>query len=347
MKLENANKVLKEKRENKYMETYAVLVSVNGKEGLITSTDADKDTYFDIASVGKAVVTTQLVLRAMSENKLSLTDTLDKFFINVSEEKKSITIKHLLTHTSGIKRYPISEETCARNNDVIASDILSHNLEFEPGTEYLYSCSGMMLLGFILEKIYEQTLDELFFAKIKHPLGINRMRFNIAIDEKNAAVSYERKDVGLRRMDDWTVVYLRNGVSGAGGSFWSINAFNTLVKSILNKDERLYSRDLFELAEQKYFGHRGLGYEFDIMKGNVDLGDLFPEGSFGHMGWTGCTFFINREKNMYVIILSNTRRCLMQNFGKSFAENGDDLTYIHLRDVFNAIKKDLVEQNLM
>lgn len=149
-------------------------------------------------------------------------------------------------------------------------------------------------------------------------------------------------------MDDWTVVLLRNGVSGAGGSFWSIDAFNTIVKAILNKDERLYSEDIFELAEKPYFVHRGLGYEFDIMKDNVDLGDLFPENSFGHMGWTGSMFFINREKNMYAIMLSNTRRCMMQNFDTgSFAENGDDLVYVHMRDVLNAVKKDLDEQGIL
>ncbi len=348
MNLNLTKDVLNKKRAEKRMETYAILVGVNGEEGLITSPDADKDTYFDIASVGKAVVTTQLLLKAMSEDKLKITDTLKLFFDDVPNDKQNITIKHLMTHSSGIKRYPISKEICARNNDVIAADILSHPLEFEPGTDVLYSCSGMMLLGFILEKIYQMTLDELFFVKIKHPLGIDRMRFNASIDEKNTAVSYGRKEVGLRRMDDWTVVALRNGVSGAGGSFWSIGAFNTIVKAIMSKDERLYKKEFFDLAEQEYVEHRGLGYEFDIMKGNVDLGDLFPKGSFGHMGWTGCSFFINREKNLYAIILSNTRRCFAHNFDSDcFTPSGDDKVYIELRDVFNAIKKDLVEQNLL
>ncbi len=344
MELKHTQRVLQEKVSQKKMESYAVLIGKDGQEALLTSPDVDRDTYFDIASVGKAAVTTQLVLQAIAEKKLALTDPLQKFFPAASGEKGDITVWHLLTHTSGIMRYPISPEVCARNNDVIAADILSHDLEFSPGTQYLYSCPGMMLIGFILEKIYRQTLDELYFTRIKHPLGIDRMRFNIAVDEENAAVCYERREAGLRRMDDWTIVLFRNGVSGSGGSFWSIDALQTLVKAILNKDERLYPEELFDLAEQKHFEHQGLGYELDLMKGNVDLGNLFPEGSFGHMGWTGCTFFINRKENLYAIILSNTRRCLMQNFDTgSFAENGDDLVYVHLRDVFNALKLDLDE----
>ncbi len=350
MYLKNAENLLKEKRNEGLMESYAVLVSINGEECLLTSPDIDKDTYFDVASTGKAVVTTQLLLKAMSEGKLKLTDSLADFFEDVPEEKQSITIKQLMTHTSGIRRYPISKEICARNNDVIAADILSHELDFTPGTQYLYSCAGMMLLGFILEKIYGMTLDELFFVKLKHPLGIGRMRFNIAIDEKNAAVSYERKEVGLRRMDDWTVVLLRNGVSGAGGSFWSIDAYNTMVKAIMNKDERLYSKEWFDIAEQNYTPNfaegRGLGYGIDNMKDDIDLGPLFPKGSFGHMGWTGCTFFINREKNLYAIILSNTRRKIVEKYGHSGYVDGRDCVYVQLRDVFNAIKKDIDEQGL-
>ncbi len=337
----NTERLLREKREAGLMESYAVMLGFCGEEMLITSPDVNRDTYFDIASVGKAAVTTQLALKAISEGQLSLDSRLSDFFEKLPAEKGEITVKHLLTHTSGIKRHPISEEICARNNSVIAADILSHELEFAPGGKYLYSCSGMMLLGFILEKIYGMTLDELYFVKIKHPLGIDRMRFNIAVDEENSALCHERREVGLRRMDDRTVRMLRNGVSGAGGSFWSIGAFNTLVKAIMKKDERLYSRELFSLAERSHLEHCGLGYELDIMKDNVDLGELFPKGSFGHMGWTGCTFFINREADLYAIILSNTRRCMMQNFGKSFAENGDDLVYIQLRDIFNALKSDL------
>ncbi|MDD6876844.1 MAG: serine hydrolase [Clostridiaceae bacterium] len=351
--MKNAEAVLAQKRASGEMESYAFLVSIDGKECLLTSPDADRDTYFDVASAGKILVTTQLVLKAIDEDRLALTDTLDKFFSHVPDEKKSITLQQLLTHTSGIVRTPIPAEICARNNDVIAAHILSAGLAFAPGTDFVYSCAGMMLVGFILEKLYAMTLDELFFVKIKHPLGIDRMRFNIAVDEENAAVCYQREEAGLRSMDDWTVVLLRNGVSGAGGSFWSIHAVDTLVKAIMAKDKRLYSSAIFDLAEQIYTPEleekRGLGYQFDNMKGAVDLGRLFSKGSFGHCGWTGASVFMNRAKTMYAIALSNTRRCMVRKYPDSYGidKSGNDMVYMQLRDVFDAIKTDLDETGLI
>ncbi len=282
---------------------------------------------------------------------MRLDNTLDEFFKDVPEEKKKITVKQLLTHTSGIERYPIPAEIGARNDDVIAAFILSFPLSFTPGSRCSYSCAGMMLLAYILEKIYGQTLDELFFVKIKHPLGIDRMRFNIALDEENAANCNHQDDIGLRRMDDDIIRVLRNGMSGAGGSFWSIQAMNTLARAILRKDERLYKEEFFALAEQGYTAdyaeNRGLGYDIDNMKGPLDLGDLFSKGSFGHIGWTGCLFFINREKNLYAIILSNTRRCIMMHPEWDEYVDGKDMAYVQLRDVLNAASEDLREQGLL
>ncbi len=113
-----------------------------------------------MANVGKVLVTTPLVLQAVSKGLLTLESTLSDFFEDVPAEKENITIKQLLTHTSGIVRNPIPKEIFARNNKVIVSYILSFELAFEPGTNFQYSCAGMMLLGYILEKIYDQTLDE-------------------------------------------------------------------------------------------------------------------------------------------------------------------------------------------
>lgn len=345
--LKNTEILLSQKRASGEMESYAILVNVDGDEHLLTSPDVDKDTYFDVASTGKILVTTQLALKAIDEGKLALTDTLEKYFNDVPEGKKNITVKQLLTHTSGIIRRLIPKEICARNNDVIAAYILSGDLAFLPGTSYQYSCVGMILAGYILEKIYKMTLDELFFVKIKHLLGIDRMRFNIAIDEENSANCCRRDEIGLRRMDDEIVLLLRNGVSGSGGSFWSIDAANTLIKAIMAKDERLYSKETFKLAEQIYTPDydvkQGLGYMFNKMPTDIDLGGLFPDESFGHNGWTGASIFMNRKKNMYAIVFSNTRRCMLHKYPGTggYAKDGKDMVYIQIRDVYKAIKTDL------
>ena len=85
--------------------------------------------YFDIASMGKALITAPLILRAVGEGKISLDDTLDRFFVIPEcpdkETKKHITITQLLTHTSGIVRIPLSPEAAAKGNDALAEQIIS------------------------------------------------------------------------------------------------------------------------------------------------------------------------------------------------------------------------------
>ena len=68
------------------------------------------DTYFDIAGMGKVLVTAPLIFQLIGQKKVSLDDTLDRFFSDVPAEKREITVRQLLTHTSGIFRIPLPAE---------------------------------------------------------------------------------------------------------------------------------------------------------------------------------------------------------------------------------------------
>lgn len=162
----------------------------------IYSDNADKDTYFDIASMGKVLITSTLILKAIGENKLSLYDTLDNFFDKVPADKRNITIEQLLTHTSGIVRCFIPREVADKGNEAVAEHIINNPLAYKPGEGKIYSCNAFILLGFILEKIYSMPLDKLFYEYTKKTLNLTRSKFNIAISEENAAISYHRRDVG-------------------------------------------------------------------------------------------------------------------------------------------------------
>lgn len=98
------------KLKEQELDSYAVLVGISGDEKLITSENVNKDTYFDVASMGKVLVISALILHTVDDGRLRLDDTLNNFFENVPEEKKNITIKQLLTHTSGIVRVPIPRQ---------------------------------------------------------------------------------------------------------------------------------------------------------------------------------------------------------------------------------------------
>ena len=129
MILENTTKLMRDGLDTARFGSYAVLVSLGGTTAFVTSPDVNPDTYFDIASMGKALITAPLILRAVGEGKISLDDTLDKFFVIPEcpdkETKKRITITQLLTHTSGIVRIPLSPTHPEQNTSIPATRISS------------------------------------------------------------------------------------------------------------------------------------------------------------------------------------------------------------------------------
>ena len=139
MNLNHTEKLIDEMFREKDFDSCAVLVSKDGQERSLMSDNVNEDTYFDIASMGKVLVTSTLILNAVGDGKLSLDDTLDKFFENVPKEEKSITIKQLLTHTSGIARCPILPESVVGGNIAVAKQIINNPLLFKPGTHQQYS----------------------------------------------------------------------------------------------------------------------------------------------------------------------------------------------------------------
>lgn len=345
MKFLNTEKLLRQKLENKDFDTYAVLIHYGDEEKTFFSDNANEYTYFDVASMGKVLVTSTLILQAISKGMLNLEDVLSDFFDDVPDEKKNITIKQLLTHTSGIIRVNFSKEVADGGKDAIARFILSVPLAYEPGSDYIYSCNGYILLGYILEKIYGLSLEEIYNTNIAKPLGLKRTSFEIGLDEENAAVCYRWKEGETQRFDDENVLTMGE-VAGSGGEQSCPYDIQKFITAVMEKNKLLYPKEFFEKAETNYtpdFSEgRGLGY-LVVDEKYPQTGKLFPTGSFGHCGHTGQSFFINREKNMYVIILTNaTRYANLKNGFKGY--NYGDIMKMR-EEIHNAIWCDIEESN--
>lgn len=313
MTFENTKNLAESLKNDKLLDLYGIFVCRGENKTFLHSENVNSDTYFDIASMGKILVTATLILKAVGEGKLSVNDTLDKFFKNVPDDKKKITIKQMLTHTSGIVRCPIPREVADRGNEKTAEHIIGNPLAYEPGEGKIYSCNAYILLGFIIEKIYNLPLDEVFYKYTKPALGLTKSCFNIAVDEENAARSYSRREVGEYRADDENVYNMR-GIAGSGAQFWTMADMEKFCDAIMEKSEKLYPKEIYDLAEQSYTGKlgddaNGLGWLM-VDERYKQTGNLFPDGSFGHCGHTGCSFFFNRKENMYVAILTNATRNL-------------------------------------
>lgn len=344
MNLKNTKCLLEEKYKNNEFSSYAVLVYNKGEKQVIMSPDVDEYTYFDVASTGKVLVTSTLILQAIDTGLLKLENTLQDFFCNVPEDKKNITIKLLLTHTSGIIRHQLTEHVAENGIDSVAEEILAHPLAYKPGDAYIYSCNAYILLGFILEKIYGKTLEEIYRANLMEPLGLKRTSFEIDMDEPNAAICYrwKRTEQTKQRFDDENILVLGKA-AGSGGQQSCLHDIERFVDAVINKDKNLYSEKIFDIAEKNYTPDysvgRGLGYLI-VDEKYPQTGKLFPIGSFGHCGHAGQSFFVNREQDMYVIILTNaTRHLNMKNNFNGY--NYDEIMKLR-EDIHNEILSDLI-----
>lgn len=336
----------KEKMESfikqKYCDSYALYLYQNGERELITSDNVNGDTYFDIASCGKVMVTSTLLLMALDKEMLSLDDTLDRFFEHVPADKKAVTVQQLLTHTSGIIRYEFPEDIYTYSHEKIAEWILSHPLDYQPGEKYVYSCNGYILLGFILEKIYRKRLDMIFEEELKIPFGMTRASFTLPDGEKNRAISHRRSSDGAFPADDENVYKMR-GCAGNGAQFYTINDAVKLMDAIMKKDRRLYSEEIFQLAEKDYTPNydngRGLGYWIMDERFSPDE-PLFSNGSFGHLGSTGTCFFLDREKDCYIILFTNFRRGIEGGMGYQYDPYMEKFAQLRT-ELFRAVKEDI------
>ena len=316
MILEKTEKLMRDGLATGRFSSYALLVSKGDTTACITSPNVDADTYFDIASMGKVLVTAPMIFKAIEDGKLSLDDTLEKFF-NIPEndperdEKRNVTIRQMLTHTSGIIRIPLSPEIAEKGNDAVAAQIIAHPLAFKPGTGYIYSCNACILLGFIAEKLYGEPLDELYEHYIKAPLGLTRSRFNIPISEPNAVICYRRAESCGTMVDDDNVRVM-NGVAGSGASFWTLRDIDVFCRAVL-ENKWIWTPELCAAAEhdytpgKKFEEGRGLGW-LCVDERYPQTGKLFPTGSFGHCGHTGTSMYLSREQKLHVIILTNATR---------------------------------------
>jgi len=350
MKLRNTEALMREKAENKDFDSYAVYVKIGENEHTFYSENVNEDTYFDIASCGKILITSPLVFQAIDKGMLSLDSTLNEFFEDVPEDKKEITVKHLLTHTSGIVRHNYSRELIGKSHDEAAKEILERPLSYETGKDFVYSCSGMVLLGFVLEKIYGDSLENLFEKFLKKPLGYTRSKFNIEVNEKNAAICYRSENVdGLSSPWDDENIRILQTAAGSGGQFFTLSDIKKYVNAVLEKDERLYSKEMFSAAEKQYTPDcasesRGLGWVY-VDEKYQQTGKLFSEGSFGHCGHTGQSIFFDREKDMCVVILTNATRFLSMRSGFKGYDYGE---IMKMREkIHNAVYDDLVEQKFI
>ncbi len=276
------------------------------------------DTRFDIASLTKIVGPTMVALRALEEGDLTLYDRLDRFFPDCPEDKAGITIRQLMTHTAGFAPVFWLGEEAESPADVVRT-LLVHPLDTPPGAEIHYSCMGYIVLGKILETVYSEPLDVLVRERVCKPLGLKNTGY-CPENRENIAATEVDPETGI----PWQgIVHDENsrfqgGVSANAGIFSDIHDLIRYAQMLAQEGQGYLSRGMLKKAAalQETDGEvsRGLGFHLAGTPMNY-MGDLFPETSFGHTGFTGTSLAVDPETGFYAILLSNRVHPTRENDG--------------------------------
>jgi len=158
---------------------------------------ADAETCFRIGSITKQF-TAALVLKQIEQGKVSLDDPLGKHVPDFPTAGKTVTVRQLLDHTSGIKSYTDlgpeweKKQPLELSHDELLGLVAGKPFDFEPGTEWRYNNTGYYLLGVLLEKVTGRPYAELIQQEIATPLGLGRTRYDSNRELiKNRAQGYE------------------------------------------------------------------------------------------------------------------------------------------------------------
>jgi CubicO group peptidase (beta-lactamase class C family) len=272
----------------------------------------DENTLFDMASLTKVLSPTMVAFRFLEEGLIRLYDTLAVFFPDVPEDKKNITILHLMTHTSGIPdSFWISDST--DNPADAANVILNHPLQQAPGGDPIYSCMGYIVLGKILEQVGGAPLDVLAEKYVFGPLGMAHTGY------------HPTGDIAPTEMDPATgkllcgVVHDENarfmgGISANAGVFSNLEDMTIFAKMLACGGKRgdgsfylspaMLNRALTNHTPNSKGEFRGLGFNLSRSPFNF-LGDLLGPRTFGHTGFTGTSIAIDPDTGLWMVLLTN------------------------------------------
>ena len=285
----------------------------------IQSQTVNKNSIYDIASLTKIVSTTPLVMKLISQKKISLNHKVKQFFPNFEGTyKDQITIKDLLTHTSGINSYyEYFMDSPVKSYNEIINDIISQELISIPNKEVNYSDLGFLLLGGIINEVQKLSLNELTQRYIINPLDMKNTLFNppeqLIKDIVPTEVDSRFRGKLIQGIVHDENAYIIGGISTHAGLFSTAEDIGKYTQMLLNGGtwlgERLFEKSIIdEFTEKQKLIHnsdRAIGFDTPSQNGQSSAGDYFSENSFGHLGFTGTSVWADKDKNILIVLLTN------------------------------------------
>ena len=287
-----------------------------GQRALVPSREAmTVDTIFDLASLTKVVATTPAIMKLFEQGKIRLIDPVTVYLPEFQGGKSDITVRDLLTHFSGL-RPDLDLEPKWSGYETGIRKALIDKPTYPPGERFVYSDINFELLGEIVRRVSGETLDKFVSEQVYEPLGMRdtmylppaSLRDRIAPTEVDAATGQPWRGV----VHDPTARYM-GGVAGHAGVFSTASDLAHYCEMLLGRGERAGVRIFAPATVQKFTEAatppdqpvlRSPGWDIDSSYSSA-RGELFPIGSYGHLGFTGTSIWIDPASQTYVILLTN------------------------------------------
>ena len=293
--------------------------------------EARLDTIYDLASLTKVMATTSALMLLVAESKLELDGRAADHLPGFEEhDKGEITLRHLLTHSSGLRPWrayhaDLREKELRKGERWLATEagrraiverIVRSAPVHAPGEASVYGDLGFIALGAIVERVAGEPLDAFCRRRIYEPLGMVDTHFN-PVPYEGPRERYAATELcAWREKVLWGEVHDPNawamgGVAGHAGVFGTAGDVLRFAEEMLRADRG--ESEIFDAAVAREFFRRqgiapgsdwALGWDTPTA-GQSTSGKYFSKRSIGHTGFTGTSLWIDLERDMVVVMLSN------------------------------------------
>ncbi len=271
------------------------------------------DTLYDLASLTKVVATTTMAMVLVDTGRLRLDQPVGKWLPHFQGGgREKVTPWHLLTHSSGLDWWaPLYEELSGKA--AFVERIESMPLVYRPGSRSVYSDLGTILLGEVLERAAGQSLDDFTREQVLDPLGMRETRFKPEPEQlpRVAPTEVETWRGGLIHgtvHDD--NAFAMGGVAPHAGLFGTAGDLARFAQMMLNGGVLEHHRVAARATVERFTKRAGIpgssrALGWDTPEPPSSAGQYFSERSFGHLGFTGTSIWIDPDRRLFLILLTN------------------------------------------
>jgi CubicO group peptidase (beta-lactamase class C family) len=277
------------------------------------SSAVTSESIFDLASVSKVIATTTTAMILYERGLLDLDGPLAGILPEFAREdthRSDVTVRMLLTHSSGLPAYE-KLYLRAETRDELLQQALAVPLKHNPGTHSEYSDIGFILLGLALERIAEESLDRFCQREVFGPLGMAHTTFSPPANWKSRIPPTADDQTFRKRIIQGEVqdenAWILGGVAGHAGVFSTARDVATFAHTMLEGGAPILRPQTLTMLTRRQISptgtSRALGW--DTPSHPSQSGNCFSSSSFGHLGYTGTSLWIDAERQLSVTLLTN------------------------------------------